>query len=76
MTDMRSALDSDIQQRRTGIAKNQQIATKIEGLLKEGMELGMTAQCRGESWNTCTRPVEKNGFNGTVREARAQNSRA
>lgn len=72
MTDMRYALDTNILLRLNGREKNLAFALLIEKLIKSETELCMTAQCMGEYWNTCTRPIENNGFNWSIEETSAQ----
>jgi hypothetical protein len=38
------------------------VRTAIERLLEEATVLCYTSQNLGEFWNTCTRPVDRNGY--------------
>jgi len=38
------------------------VKTIIDNLLKQGVQLCYTSQNLAEFWNTCTRPVSRNGY--------------
>jgi|SRR5580698_5500568 predicted nucleic acid-binding protein len=45
------------------------IVTAIDVLLRQGAVLCYTSQNVAEFWNTCTRPVERNGYGLSPRDA-------
>jgi predicted nucleic acid-binding protein len=40
----------------------------VDGLLKQGVMLCYASQNLGEFWNTCTRPIDRNGLGLSTRE--------
>ena len=44
------------------------VNTVIDKLIEQGNALCYTSQNLGEFWNTCTRPVDKNGYGLSVEE--------
>lgn len=45
------------------------VVSAIEGILRRGDALCYTSQNVGEFWNACTRPVDRNGYGLSPREA-------
>jgi predicted nucleic acid-binding protein len=45
------------------------VCSAVEGLWSRGDTLCYTSQNLGEFWNTCTRPLERNGYGLTPAEA-------
>jgi hypothetical protein len=45
------------------------VVSAIEIVLERGAVLCYTSQNLGEFWNTCTRPLERNGYGLAPREA-------
>jgi hypothetical protein len=46
------------------------IASAMEALLQRGAVFCYTSQNVGEFWNTCTRPVDRNGYGLSPQDAR------